>query len=117
MLCGRAMERRKVLSVGVLTQAYPEGPMNKPYQSILAIPLFGAKRDTPYGALSIDCSRPYFFESFVPGQVENDLENSLQPYAHLITLALETLVSTDPSEVVVKLVPVQAPSPSNGGQP
>ena len=95
LLCGRAIEARKVLSVGVLTQQYPEGPTNKPYKSILAIPLFGAQGDLPYGALSVDCSQPYFFESFIPGQVENDLENSLQPYAHLITLTLEALISTE----------------------
>lgn len=117
MLCGRAIERRKVLSVGVLTQAYPEGPRNKPYQSILAIPLFGAKGDTPYGVLSIDCSRPYFFESFVPGQVENDLENNLQPYVHLITLTLEALVSSDRSVVVSKLAKAPSPVRPNGGEP
>ena len=73
MLCGRAIETRKVLSVGVLSHAYLEGPKNKPYESILAIPLFGAQGDAPYGVLSIDCSQPYFFESFAPGKVENDL--------------------------------------------
>jgi hypothetical protein len=103
MLCGRAIESKKALGVGMLTEAYPEGPRNKPYKSILAIPLFGAEANAPYGVLSIDCSRPFFFESFVPGQTENDLENSLQPYSHLITLVLELLVSRDPSQVVTRL--------------
>src|SRR5438477_5561365 len=30
--------------------------------------------------ISLDSSRPYFFESFTPGVIENDLENSLAPY-------------------------------------
>ena len=47
MLCGRAIESKKVLTVGLLTQAYPEGPVNKPYKSILALPLFSADGDTP----------------------------------------------------------------------
>lgn len=102
MLCGRSLESRKALSVGDLTHAYPEGPKNKPYRSILAIPLFGTD-DTPYGVLSIDSSRPYFFESFITDQVENDLENSLQPYLQLITMILECLVSHDKSVVLQKL--------------
>jgi len=97
------MAARKVLSVGELIYSYPEGPQNKPYRSILGIPLFGAQGDAAYGALSIDCSEPYFFDSFSPGQVENDLENSLQPYAHLITLTLEALVSTDRVVMIKKL--------------
>ncbi|THJ22201.1 MAG: hypothetical protein CAF44_006285 [Nitrospira sp. CG24D] len=117
MLCGRAMQTRKVLSVGVLSHAYPEGQQNKPYKSILAIPLFGAESDVPYGALSIDCSEPYFFESFAPGKVENDFENSLQPYAHLITLTMEALVSTERSIVISKLIQTPAPLPPKGGQP
>lgn len=116
MVCGRAIETRKVLSVGVLGHAYPEGPQNKPYTSILAIPLFGARGDAPYGVLSIDCSQPYFFESFAPGKVENDLENSLQPYAHLITLTLEALVSTDRSVVISKLTQASVPLLPKGGQ-
>lgn len=116
MLAGRAIETRKVLSVGVLRHAYPEGPKNKPYESILAIPLFGAQGDAPYGVLSIDCSQPYFFESFAPGKVENDLENSLQPYAHLITLTLEALVSTDRSVVISKLTQSSVPLLPKGGQ-
>lgn len=116
MLCGRAIESKKVLSVGLLAQAYPEGPTNKPYKSILAMPLFSARDDVPYGALSIDCSRPYFFESFIPGQAENDLENSLQPYIHLITLVLEALVSTEWRRVVRALA-ASPPAPvPNGGK-
>lgn len=68
----------------------------------MAIPLFGTD-DNPYGVLSIDSSRPYFFESFITDQVENDLENSLQPYLQLITMILECLVSHDKSVVLQKL--------------
>jgi hypothetical protein len=117
LLCGRAIASRKVLSVGEMTDSYPEGPKTKPYRSILAIPLFRAEGDSAYGALSIDCSQPYFFDSFYPGKVENDLENSLQPYAHLITLVLDTLVSTDRIRLVSVLSEVSNPPRSLGGQP
>lgn len=103
LVCGRAMAAKKVVSLGNLVHSYPEGPRTKPYKSILAIPLFGANGDTPYGALSIDCTELYFFDSFTPGKVENDLENSLQPYTQLVTLTLEALVSTDPSVMITKL--------------
>ena len=120
MLCGRAITSKKVLSVGELTNSYPEGPKTKPYRSILAIPLFSAQNDSsdmPYGALSIDCSEPYFFESFAPGQAENDLENSLQPYTQLITLTLESLVSTDRHSMILELTKASMPTPTQGGQP
>ena len=119
MLCGRAITSRRALSVGDLVRSYPEGPKTKPYRSILAIPLFSAKsetQDVPYGALSIDCSEPYFFESFAPGQAESDLENSLQPYMQLITLALESLVSTDRSVIIAQLSQIPASLPIQGGQ-
>ena len=116
MLCGRVITARKVLSVRDLVHSYPEGPKNKPYRSILAIPLFGAEGSAAYGALSLDCSEPYFFDSFTPEKVENDLENSLQPYVHLITLTLEALVSTDRAVVVARLTEASAPL-SQGGQP
>lgn len=118
MLCGRAIASRQALSVGDLVRSYPEGPKNKPYRSIFAVPLFSAQNDTqdaPYGALSIDCSEPYFFESFAPGQAESDLENSLQPYIQLITLALETLVSTDRRVILAQLTQVPASVPIQGG--
>jgi hypothetical protein len=120
MLCGRAITSRKVLSIGDLVLSYPEGPKTKPYRSILAIPLFSAQGDSPdvpYGALSIDCSEPYFFESFAPGQAENDLENSLQPYTQLITLILETLVSIDRRVMISQLAGSWGRVPIQGGQP
>jgi hypothetical protein len=96
MLCGRAMVAQKVLSVGRLIDEYPEAPKNKPYQSILAIPLFNTK-DQIYGAVSIDCSKPYYFQSFKPGVAEDAMENSLQPYLQLVTMTLECFAgrSTD----------------------
>lgn len=119
MLCGRAITSRRAISVGDLVKAYPEGPKTKPYRSILAIPLFSAKsetQDVPYGALSIDCSEPYFFESFAPGQAESDLENSLQPYIQLITLALDSLISTEGHVIIAKLSEVPTSLPIQGGQ-
>ena len=115
LLCGRAIEARKVLSVSDLVHSYPEGPKNKPYRSILAIPLFSAKDNDAYGALSLDCSEPYFFDSFTPGNVENDLENSLQPYVSLIILTLEAMVSTDRAVVIAKFSAAVDPLRSQGG--
>ena len=103
LLCGHAMESKKALSVGKLSSQYPHGPQNKPYDSILAIPLIGSASDEAYGCLSVDCSRPYFFESLRPDYIESQMENSLQPYIHLITMVLECLVSRSP-EVVVGLL-------------
>lgn len=103
LLGGRALEARKPLSVGMLEYEYPEGPQNKPYKSILSIPLFPSLGDCPYGVLSVDSTRPYFFQSFSPGDAENDLENSLQPYLAVVTIVLESFISRDFSEVVKTL--------------
>ena len=58
---------------------------------------------TVLGALSVDSSRPYFFQSFTPGSVANDLENSLQPYIQTLMLMLETCVSRDPLQLLHRL--------------
>ena len=110
LLCGRALDCQKPLSVGDLVVAYPEGPRNKPYRSILAVPLLGTD-DKGYGCLSIDSSRPYFFESFATDQLEDGLEKGLQPYIQLITMTLERLVSKDKREVVKHLAQSVLPEP------
>jgi hypothetical protein len=105
LLCGQAMEEKKALSIGRLSKENPLGPQNKPYESILAIPLLGTQSEEAYGCLSIDCSRPYFFESFRPGQTENPMENSLQPYLSAITMILECFVSRTPEELADRIIP------------
>lgn len=68
---------------------------------MLAIPLIStADNSTAWGALSIDSSQPYCFQTFTPGAVENALENSLQPYLQVLMLIVEELVSRDPMAVV-----------------
>lgn len=104
MLCGRAMAAKKALSIGKLRDEYPEGPQNKPYASILAIPLFSSDGDRVFGCVSVDCSKPYFFQSFTPDQVENDLENSLQPYLQLITMVSECFVGRDNDQLQAGLI-------------
>ena len=104
MLCGRAMEARKPLSIGMLTDEHPEGPQNKPYKSILALPLFTTSDDRVYGCVSVDCSRPYFFQSFTPEAAENQMENSLQPYLQLITMALECFVGRSFDQTAERLL-------------
>lgn len=87
----RAVDSGTVVSVGDYRLEYPEAPVGKPYVSILGIPLAGSD-GTVIGAVSIDSARPYFFESFTPGIVENDLENSLAPYITTIVFVLEHLL-------------------------
>jgi len=99
MLCGRAMVAKKALSIGKLRAEYPEGPQNKPYASILAIPLFDSINNEAFGCVSVDCSKPYFFQSFTPDQVENEMENSLQPYLQLITMVAESFVGRDGNQL------------------
>ena len=93
------MAAKKALSIGKLREEYPEGPQNKPYASILAIPLFNSDGESIFGCLSIDCSKPYFFQSFTPDEVENDMENSLQPYLQLITMVAECFVGRDSNQL------------------
>jgi hypothetical protein len=92
LACGWAMDRARAVSVGMLSEEYPDTDEDKPYESILALPLFSTDADLPYGCVSIDCSRPYFFQSFTPDQSENEMENSLQPYLQLITLVIECFI-------------------------
>jgi hypothetical protein len=53
LACGRAIMAKKPFSVGRLIDEYPEGPKNKPYRSILAIPLFPKVA----GKIDKDCDR------------------------------------------------------------
>lgn len=108
LAAGRALESGSPVSVGDVAQQYPEGPQNKPYASILALPVFGSVGEQPIGVVCIDSSRPYFFESFVPGATENTLENSLAPYLETLVLVLEVLISEDPAAMLRKLIDVPA---------
>jgi hypothetical protein len=89
MIASRATEAKRAVSVGDLCHEYPEGPQNKPYRSILAIPMIND--DEVVSVVSIDSTRPYFFQSFKTGDVENELENGLLPYIQTLRLALEQL--------------------------
>lgn len=111
LAAGRAIEGRTVVSVGDYHLEYRELPKNKPYRSVLAIPLLKGSLETGpdgetqiVGALCIDSSRPYFFEAFKPGILENELENSLAPYTHLLILVLESLLSRDAGEMLSRLL-------------
>ena len=88
LLCGRAIEAKRTLSICHLATEYKEAPP-KPYKSILAVPLFSSKSKKPFGCLSVDCARSYFFQSFVEGAEENKMEDTLQPYLRLITMIFE----------------------------
>jgi hypothetical protein len=101
LAAGRAVESRSAVSVGDYHIEYPEFPKDKPYRSILVIPLTSSKDDNViFGVVSIDSSRPYFFQSFTPGAAENELENTLAPYLHTLVLVLETLAGRQPAEML-----------------
>lgn len=117
MVAGRAITAGCALSVGDLTAEYREAPRNKPYRSILAVPVIASDGETRLGALSIDSSRPYFFQTFQQGKVENELENGLQPYVHTLTLILEGLISREPSEILLYLLTQHGAAETDEAQP
>jgi hypothetical protein len=94
MLAGRALIAKRALGVGELVRDYPEGPTNKPYRSVLAIPVL-REDGSALGVVSVDSTRPYFFESFKSGHVENELETGLLPYTQTLLLALDSLAGTE----------------------
>jgi hypothetical protein len=101
MLAAAAFGSKSVAGTGDMLSDFPDGPRNKPYRSILAIPVFGTKDDQQVLAVvSIDSSRPYFFESFKRGLVERSLETGLRPYLGTLALALECLVSRDKDAIL-----------------
>jgi len=104
MLATRSIGARRALSVGDVSRDYPEGPKNKPYRSILTIPVIGRDPEKVLGIVSVDSSRPYFFQSFQQGVTENELENDLLPYLATLALIMEGLVSDDPRAIVEELI-------------
>lgn len=98
-VCSVAIDSKEPKSVGCLKVEYPHGPQNKPYNSILALPILRID-GTAIGALSLDCSKSYVFSSFFAGKVENELENSLMPYIGLIKLVF-SLIDDDKNNVTL----------------
>ena len=85
MLAWRAMQERRVQVSGDIYADYPATPSDKPYKSILCIPILqqisgGTKA---IGVVSIDSSEPHHFDEH-----ENDLETNLMPYVRLIAITL-----------------------------
>jgi len=113
-LAGRAIESRQVLSVGDLWEEYPE-VREKPYRSVLAIPLIASDGKTVFGALSIDSPTPYSFQSFQPMATENRIENGLQPYAYTLTICVERLLSNRFSEMAKALESAEEIPTGQGG--
>ncbi len=116
LFCSRVLSSNKTLTLSELVEAYPEGPKNKPYRSILAIPIISSDDSETYGVLSIDCTFPYFFDSFSPGKIENDMQISLLPYTQLIVLTLELLVGNPRWRMVKVLLSDDVTSESTGSQ-
>jgi hypothetical protein len=104
MLATRSLRARRALSVADVAREYPEGPQNKPYRSILTIPVIGRDDESVLGVVSVDCSRPYFFKSVQQVAIESDLENDLLPYLQTLALVLEGLVSSDRRAIVTRLI-------------
>ncbi len=95
MLAGRAISARRALSTGDLRKDYPEAPRNKPYRSILCVPILAKDAETVIGVISFDSNRPYLFTGFWTGSVEDELEDSLQPYLTTMTMILEGFIKSD----------------------
>lgn len=100
LAAAQAITGGRVISVGDYYVEYPHFPKSKPYRSILAIPVISSDNKTVLGALSIDSSRPYFFDSFTPGNVANSLENNLSPHVHTLVLILEHLLPHERARMV-----------------
>lgn len=82
MLAWQAMESGTTVGFGEIRYAYPSTPSDKPYHSVLVIPLIDVNNRV-VGAVSIDSSEKFHFNTY-----ENDLETSLLPYTQLLTSTL-----------------------------
>lgn len=84
LLAGRAIELGTIVGSGSIRHEYPATPGNKPYQSVLIIPILPLGRSkSPLGAVSIDSSEPFHFNTH-----ENNLETALMPYTRLLAATL-----------------------------
>jgi len=96
----RCLDSRSPVVVGDYRLEYPESVKTKPYSSILGLPVIASDGSRVVGVVSIDSTRPYFFENFHPGEVGNHLENSLAPYIKTLGLVMERLLSPDPRTMI-----------------
>jgi hypothetical protein len=83
MLAWKAFESGTTTGFGDIRYAYPSTPHGKPYNSVLVIPLLNAAGDRVIGAVSIDSSEMFHFNTY-----ENDLETALLPYTQLLSSTL-----------------------------
>lgn len=84
LLAGRALELGTIAGTGLIGHEFPETPGNKPYRSVLIIPILPLGRSKkPLGAVSIDSSEPFHFNTH-----ENNLETALMPYTRLLATTL-----------------------------
>jgi hypothetical protein len=100
LLCGEAIAKRQVLSVGDIHRERLGTPRDKPYNSVLAVPIERADGSGMLGVLSVDSTRPYFFKTFTPNALEDRLENNLQPYVRMLSLVLEGLAPRLPGSLL-----------------
>jgi hypothetical protein len=103
MVAYRAIHEKSPLSIGDILRENRHAPRNKPYRSILALPVMGSEEGSVIGAISLDSSRPYFFQSFKLGAIEDSLENGLQPYVQTLALVLENLILRDGQDILSSL--------------
>lgn len=104
-ICGKALEQGKAVTVGCLKTEFPEGAHNKPYSSILAVPIYWNRSEQPIGCVSVDGVKDYMFDSFVPGRAADEIENSLLPYLRLVTLVV-SLIASDNKELLDEITKV-----------
>jgi hypothetical protein len=83
MLAWRVMRTQDAASTGSVYADFPETEAGKPYRSILAIPVVLESEKRSLGAVSIDSSRPYHFETDL-----KELVTGLYPYVALLVWTL-----------------------------
>lgn len=84
LLAARALDRGTICGSGLIRHEFPATPGDKPYQSVLVIPILPlARNERPLGVVSIDSSEPFHFNTH-----ENTLETALMPYTRLLALTL-----------------------------
>ena len=81
MIAARALETGKTQLVGDLYAEWPDTVGDKPYRSVLAIPVFLG--DRAVGVVSVDSSLPWHFHA------DPNLANYLMPYVGLLAWTLD----------------------------
>ena len=95
------MVAKTAMSIGDMRHESPKTPL-KPYRSILALPLFSCAGQV-IGCVSIDSSRPYYFQRLRPLVLESEIETNIGPYLADLALFLHTCGAREPAAMLATL--------------